>query len=51
MLMPSMGGSEQTVPTQARVMMLGLLAGPHVTMTAGMGYRYVPGFCEILAIQ
>jgi len=37
MLMPTIGGSEHTVPTQARVMMLGFSAGPHVTITAGMG--------------
>jgi hypothetical protein len=37
MLMPTIGGFEQTVPTQARVMIFGFSSGPHVTITAGTG--------------
>jgi hypothetical protein len=50
MLMLSIGGSEHIVPTQARVMMFGFSRGPHVTITAGTGYKYVPGLIAALAI-
>jgi hypothetical protein len=41
----TMGGSEQTTPTQAMVMMFGAVSRPaHDTMAVGVGNRQVP-FC------
>lgn len=45
MPIPTIGGSEQRVPTQANVMMFGLPPAPsqQLTITAGTGYRAVNG--------
>jgi hypothetical protein len=49
-----MGGSLHTVPAQATVMMLGRSPGrAQLTMTAGAGFKRLPGFqvCFMTALQ